>query len=286
MLEGLTVALVTPFNKNLTVNYKKIGELIEFHYENNTDCLLILGTTAETPTLSEHEKDQIVEYVIKKNNKRMKIMVGVTSNSTAIACKKGKKYEELGADYLLVISPFYNKTNDEGLILHFTTIANAVKIPIILYNIPGRTGINISSEIMKKLKVIHNIIGVKEASTDIKHILDVAFICDDNFKLYCGNDDMAILYHGLNVDRYISVYGNINPSFFKNLMKMNLEDACLYFYKHYDLLKNLFIDTNPIPIKTLMNYLNFNIGWFRLPLTNMNDFKKQKLINSYLETIK
>lgn len=283
MIEGSIVALITPFKDNLQIDFNKLGELIEFHYENKTDALLLLGTTSESPTLTELEKDQLVEYAINKNAKRMKIVVGVCENCTKSAIKKAKKYEELGADCLLVISPFYNKSNDSGLILHFTTIADAVNIPIILYNIPGRTGINIDAKIMSVLKEHPRIIGVKEANRDLNHIMSVRRVCDEGFGLFCGNDDLIYLFLSLGAKGIFTVYGNLDPLLISSVVSNQDDKEFLndFFNQYFYLLQAIFIETNPIPIKELMNYCNWEVGLYRLPLAKMDANNKRVLINEY-----
>ena len=279
ILKGSIVALITPFDKEGKVNFEKLEELIEFQYINETKNLLILGTTSESPTLLESEKDKLVKFIVKKNRKRMKLVVGVTSNNTKEAIKKALKYESYGADYLLVISPYYNKTNEVGLIKHFNAIADVVKIPIIIYNIPSRTGINIDVSIMKELKKHSKIIGVKEANRDISHILDVNAICDENFNLYCGNDDLLVLFLSLKSPGTFTVYGNLEPQLLNAFY--NTEDINTLHNKYYQLLKTIFIETNPIPIKALMNYEGMDVGSYRLPLTNMKPENYQQLIYEY-----
>ena len=276
MLKGSIVALVTPFNENKEVNYNKLEELLEIQYSNHTDALVILGTTSESSTLSIKEKEEILEFVINKNNKRMKIVSAVISNNTVEAIELSKKYEQMGADYLLVIAPFYNKPNKKGLIKHFESIANFVSIPIIVYNVPSRCGINISCEILQELKKIPNIVGVKESSKDINQIIDVFTLQDDSFSIYCGNDELSYLFLSLGVRGLINVYGNYDPSSIKRLMNKYEIHPLLareYFYELYSHFKLMTLDTNPIPIKALMNYKGIDVGGHRLPLESLgNDF--------------
>lgn len=288
MFSGSIVALVTPFSFSNTIDFKKLSELIEYHVLSATDALLILGTTGESTSLNEYEKDQLVEFVINQNNMRMKILVGVITNNTLDAVKKSIKYEMMGADGLLLIPPFYNKTNKEGLINHFKLIAYSVKIPIILYNIPSRTGINLDIDVLKELKKISNIIGVKEANKDITHIMDLAAICDSKFYLYCGNDELSYLFLSLGAKGLINVYGNVEPKVIKdliNIYKINPTLAYSYFKDYYELFKLIFIETNPIPIKSLMNYLDFDVGGYRLPLYKMSDENYNKMILEYNNTL-
>ncbi len=288
MFSGSIVALITPFSSSNLIDYKKIYELIEFHHFSGTSGLLILGTTSESSSLTDYEKDQLVEFVIRQNNKRMKIIVGVITNVTDIAVEKAMKYESMDADGLLLIPPFYNKTNKTGLIKHFKSIAESVKIPIILYNIPARVGMNIDVEVINELKKVKNIIGIKESSKDITHILDVFNICDEKFNLYCGNDEFSYLFLTLGAKGLINVYGNFAPSVVNNLINIyniNPFVAREYFKSYYELFKIIFIETNPIPIKALMNFKGFDVGMYRMPLDKMDESNYKKLINEYVKTI-
>lgn len=214
----------------------------------------------------------------------MKIVVAVISNCTKEAIEKSIKYEKFGADYLLVISPYYNKSNFSGLINHFKMIAHSVNIPIILYNIPSRTGINIDVDVLKILKDVPNIVGVKECSKDFNHIIEVARICDHYFHLYCGNDDLSYLFLSLGATGLINVVGNFNPILMKNLINIYEQNNLLayeYFIVLYPFLSALFIETNPIPIKALMNYYGIEVGGYRMPLTQISQDNLEKLINCY-----
>ena len=289
MIKGSIVALITPFNDNLTINYTKLFELIEYQYMCGTDALLILGTTSESSTLSEYEKDQLVDFVVRQNNKRMKIIVGVISNVTLNAIEKAVKYQNLGADCILVTPPYYNKTNHSGLIKHFTMIANSVKIPLIIYNIPSRTSLNIDFDIIYELKKIPNIIGVKESNKDINHIVEIASICDDNFSLYCGNDELSYIFLSLGAKGLINVYGNIEPKMIKNLINIFEDNGFLarkYFFMYNNLFKALSLEVNPIPIKALMNYKGLNVGLYRLPLDKMSQNNYQFLVKIYEDTLR
>ena len=284
MLEGSVVALITPFDENGNIDYWKLRELIEFQYKNNTKNLLVLGTTSESSSMSEKEKVELLLYVIMKIKKRMKLVVGVTSNNTLTAVKNAQKYEAMGANYLLVITPYYNKCNTDGLINHFTLIADSVNIPVILYNVPSRTNLNIGCEVIKSLKKHPNIIGIKEASNDINHIIETSLLCDDKFCLYCGNDELLIVFILIGCKGAFNVYGNIDPrlmnSYFEEKDIFRLKDL---HAKYYELFKLLFVEVNPIPIKALMNYQGFKVGDYRLPLTKMNELNFKKLVSKYNE---
>lgn len=258
--------------------------LVEFHVFSATDGLVILGTTSESTTLTEKEKDDIVRFVVSKNNFRMKIVVAVITNNTLEAIERSVKYEKMGADYLLLITPFYNKTNAYGLINHFKLIAESVNIPIILYNVPSRSGMNIDVDTLKILKQIPNIVGIKECSKDIDHIIKVSNICDHYFHLYCGNDELGYLFLSLGATGIINVYGNLEPQLMKdiiNVYEINPFLARRFFNDFYELLTNVFIEVNPIPIKTLMNYIGMDVGGCRLPLYTMREENYLNLITLY-----
>lgn len=285
MLKGSIVALITPFNQDGTINFKKLRDLIEIQYFSQTDALLILGTTSESSALADIEKEQIVEFVIRQNAKRMKIVVGVICNNTYEAILVAQKYEKMKADYLLVSPPYYNKTNSTGLIKHFTSIASSVIIPIVIYNVPSRVGMNIGIEEFEILKNVTNIVGVKECNKDINHIIEISKIADNNFSIYCGNDELSYLFLTLGAKGLINVYGNLEPKVIKNLINIFDNNETLareYFFSYYDIFKVMTIETNPIPIKELMNYIGLNVGLYRLPLDKMGDNNRKIMIEKYL----
>lgn len=282
------MALITPFDEKGNVNFLKLKQLVSYQYFKGSHGIVVLGTTGESTSLTEEEKENIVKCVVKENNNRLKIVVGVIENNTENAIKKAKLYESLGADYLLVLTPFYTRCNDEGLYQHFKLISESVNIPIVLYNVPSRTGVNISIDILKKLKEIPNIIGIKEATNDINHIIEVSQICDNNFYLYGGNDELSYLFLSLNAKGLINVVGNYDPSIMHNLIsiyQINPYLAHKYFLTIYSFFKVLFIEVNPIPIKELMNYLEFDVGKYRLPLCGVSVVNKNKLIEEYIKYI-
>lgn len=283
MLEGSIVALVTPFTESLNVNFRKLEEMVELQYMSKTDALLLLGSTSESSTLNEYEKDQIVDCVIKKNDKRMKIVVAVITNNLTDVIRKGKKYIELGANYLLLIPPYYVKSNSNGIIKYFKEISSHLDIPLIIYNIPSRVGYNLDIDTIKQLKKIKNIIGIKESNSDINHIIKVANLCDKKFYLYSGNDELSYVFLSLGAKGLINVFGNICPKAMKNLINIydiNPTLAFKYFQYYYDIFDALKVEVNPIPIKALMNYKGFKVGKHRLPLDELSE-KNRNLIISY-----
>ncbi|MBR0598941.1 4-hydroxy-tetrahydrodipicolinate synthase [Sinanaerobacter chloroacetimidivorans] len=287
MIKGSMVALITPFHEDGSVNYDKLDELIRWHIEEETDGIVILGTTAETPALTVTERDKIVEVSIAAANKRIPIIVGSGSNNTLVAKEQSMKYESMGADGLLVITPYYNKTNKAGMIHHFTEIADAVSIPIILYNVPGRTGCSLSCEAVKELSKHQNIVGIKEASGDISFVSKISRLASDNFAIYSGNDDMIIPLMSLGGLGVISVAANIIPREMHRMTMAYLNgdvgQARDMQLKYLDFINALFIETNPIPIKEAMNIANMNVGKYRLPLYEMENHTREQLLKTMKE---
>ncbi len=222
MIQGSIVALITPFHEDGSVNFEKLKELVEWHIANKTDGILVLGTTGESSTMTHEEDDSVVACVIETVNKRVPVIVGAGSNNTATMLKKSIDYEKMGADQLLLISPYYNKTNEEGMILHFKTVADAVHIPIILYNIPGRTGCSISEHAVSVLSKHPNIKGIKEASGNMSYAMNISRYLNDDFVMYSGNDDIIVPMLSLGSSGVISVLANILPEQTHELVKKYL----------------------------------------------------------------
>ena len=210
-VRGSLVALVTPFNEDGSVNFEKLGELIDFHLENETDALVILGTTGESSTMSHEEDNAVCEYTVKRVVGRIPVICGSGSNDTRTMLEKSLAFERLGADGLIIITPYYNKANEEGIYRHFATVADAVKIPCILYNVPGRTGCSISEANVARLSKHPNIIGIKEASGNISYAAKIARYLSDDFVMYSGNDDMIVPMLALGASGVISVLANVAP---------------------------------------------------------------------------
>lgn len=281
MLKGSIVALVTPFNSDGSVNYEKFRELFEFHISNGTNGICILGTTGEASTLSFEEEEKIVEFAVKVVNKRVPLIVGSGSNETEKALKMSVKYSLMGADYVLVITPYYNKTNESGLIKHFTMIADNAKCPVIMYNVPSRTGMSISINAIEVLSKHPNIWGIKEASGNISYSMKVAKYLGDDFHMLSGNDDIIVPMMSIGAVGVISVLANSHPketSEICRLMSMGkYNEANLLQLKLLNYINDLFIEVNPIPIKEAMNYMGFNVGGYRMPLDYMSDSNKKIL---------
>lgn len=281
MLKGSIVALITPFNEDNSVNFAKLEKLIEYHIANKTDGIVILGTTAEASTLNDEERIEVVKFALEKINKRVSVVVGASSNDTAKAVKMAKLYSGMGADYILSITPYYNKTNQSGLIKHFEAVAEASTCPIILYNVPSRTGMSISIEAIKVLSQNKNIYGIKEASGNISYASLVSKYLSDDFIMLSGNDDVIVPYMAIGAKGVISVLANICPNNTHKLCQLCLEQN----YKAANKLQNelidvansLFLETNPIPVKAAMNYLGFGVGKVRLPLDEMSTEMYEKM---------
>ncbi|MBR1993794.1 MAG: 4-hydroxy-tetrahydrodipicolinate synthase [Bacillota bacterium] len=288
MIKGSMVALVTPFTEDGSVDFKRVRELVEWHVQEGTDAILVLGTTAETPTLTTEEEDEIVRIAIEQVAGRIPVVVGSGSNNTAKAVETSLKYEKMGADALLVISPYYNKANKQGMIQHFLTVADAVNTPIILYNVPARTGISISYEVLEAVCKHKNIVGIKEASGDMSLVSKFSKLIDDNFTIYSGNDDINVPLMSLGGGGVISVLANILPGVSHDMAAAALEGdfvkARELQIKYMDLINALFIETNPIPVKEAMNMLGLGAGGYRLPLYPMEE-KNRAVLRGELEKL-
>lgn len=281
---GAAVAIVTPMNADGSVNFDKLGELIDFNINNGTDAIVICGTTGEGSTLSDDEHVECIKYAIEKTAKRVPVIAGTGSNDTAYAVKLSKHAEELGADALLVVTPYYNKTSQTGLLRHFTAIADAVNIPMILYNVPSRTGVNITPETVCTLAEHKNIVAIKEASGNISQIAKIAALCGDKIDIYSGNDDQIVPIMALGGKGVISVLSNCVPKETHDICQLCLEnkydEARALANKYLDFANTLFIDVNPIPVKEALNIMGFEVGECRLPLVEMSDSAKATLCES------
>ena len=276
---GSGVAIITPFDGN-TTNYDALGELIDWQIEQGTDAIIICGTTGEASTMPDAEHLAAIEYTVERAAKRVPVIAGTGSNETAHAIELSKKAEELGADGLLQVTPYYNKTTQKGLIAHFGAIADAVNIPIILYNVPSRTGVNISIPVLKELAKRDNIVAIKEASGNIGYTAQVAAEVPELY-IYSGNDDMIVPVMSLGGKGVISVLANVMPKETHELCKAYLDGECTKATKMQldllDLVNALFIEVNPIPVKTAINLMGKNGGNLRLPLVDMADDTLAKL---------
>lgn len=280
---GAGVAIVTPMNQDGSINYDKLGQLIDFNIDNGTDAIIICGTTGESATMSDEEHIECIRYAVEKVNKRVPVVAGTGSNHTEYAVNLSKKAEELGADALLVVTPYYNKTSQHGLIKHFTAVAEAVDLPIILYNVPSRTGVNIAPETCLELSKVDNIVAVKEASGNISQVTKIAALCGDNLDIYSGNDDQIIPIMSLGGKGVISVLSNCMPFETHEICQLcldnNYDEARKKAYRILGFTNALFCDVNPVPVKEALNIMGFKVGSCRLPLVDMNDSNIEKLTN-------
>lgn len=281
IFRGSATALVTPFTKTGDINYEVLKELIDFQIQNQTKALIILGTTGEAATISLKEKIEIVKCAVQHVNRRVPVIIGSGSNDTKVAIQNSRIFEKLGADALLVVTPYYNKSTQNGLVSHFTAIADNVNIPIILYNVPSRTGVNISPQTVKKLSEHNNIVAIKEASGNLEQIIEIARLCGDEMTIYSGDDALILPILSVGGRGVIGVTNNIAPAlvnklcetFFENKIKISREIQC----NLNPLIKALFMEVNPIPVKTALNLMNKNAGDVRLPLTPMEEENIHKL---------
>lgn len=291
LFKGSAVALVTPFTKDNKVNFDKLSELIEYHIENKTDAIVSCGTTGEATTMSDEEILSVLEFTVKKVNGRIPVIAGTGSNNTMHSVELSQKAEALGVDGLLIITPYYNKANKSGLKKHFVTIAESVNIPIILYNVPGRTCMNVSPSLIAELAQIPNIVAVKEASGDLGQVAEIASLVPEDFAIYSGNDDSIVPLLSLGGHGVISVLANVCPRETHDLVEKYLEgdvEGSRKIQLDLDaLIAALFIEVNPIPVKTAMNLLGFEVGDLRLPLDNMDpanlEVLKKELVNAGLK---
>ena len=283
IFKGSGVAIVTPFT-DTGVDYKKLEELLEWHVSEGTDAIIICGTTGEATTMSEDEKKETIKFTVDVIKNRIPVIAGTGSNDTAKSINMSKYAESVGVDAILIITPYYNKTNNEGLIKHFESINNAVNIPIILYNVPSRTNVNITPEQLLRLSSFNNLVAIKEASGNISQIAKMKALCGDKIDIYSGNDDQIIPIMSLGGLGVISVAANIVPKVIHNItsefLSGNYNDALKLQLDYLELCNVLFIETNPIPIKTALNLLSKNVGNLRLPLYEMDNKNKDKLIKT------
>lgn len=282
IFKGAGVAIVTPFTEDYQVNFDKLGELIDFQIENGTDAIIICGTTGESSTLTHEEHLDCIQFAIKKTNKRVPVIAGTGSNCTETAVYLSKEAQKAGADGLLLVTPYYNKATQNGLKEHFTIIANSVEIPIVLYNVPSRTGCNILPETAVSLaKNVKNIVAIKEASGDISQIAKLAYLADGVLDIYSGNDDQIVPILSLGGIGVISVLSNIAPKkthdIVENYLNGNVKQSTKLQLEAIPLAKALFSEVNPIPVKAALNMMGFQVGNLRRPLTPMEEKNKEKL---------
>ncbi len=282
IFKGAGVAIVTPFNENNEVDYNKLGELIEFNIQEGTDSIIICGTTGETSTLTHKEHIECIRYTVEKVNKRIPVIAGTGSNCTDTAIFLSREAQEQGADGLLIVSPYYNKATQKGLIAHFTTIAEAVDLPIIMYNVPGRTGCNMMPETVATLvKNVKNIVGIKEASANLTQITEIMHLTDGKIDLYSGCDEIIVPVLSVGGAGVISVVSNVAPRKTRDIVAKfldgDIKGSLEIQLELIPLISALFIEVNPIPVKKALNLMGFNVGTLRMPLTDMEEENTKKL---------
>ena len=279
---GAAVALVTPFSADGSVNYDEFARLIDFQIENGTDALVIAGTTGESSTLSEQEHIDVIRFAVEHTKHRVPVIAGTGSNATATAVMLSQEAEEAGADALLLVTPYYNKTSQRGLYVHYKTIAESTKLPIILYNVPSRTGLGIDVDTAAKLAEISNIVAMKDAVGNITYTANLIERCGDQLTVYSGNDDQIVPMMSLGAKGVISVLSNVAPKETHEMTAAALagdyKTAAALQLKYLKLIHALFIETNPIPVKEAVNQMGFAAGACRLPLYEMADNTKAVLV--------
>ncbi len=280
IFKGCGTAIITPFNEN-GVNFEEFRKLIEFQIENNVDSIIVCGTTGEASTMSTKEKKETIEFALKTANKRVPIIAGTGGNCTESVIEFTKWAESVGVDGALIVTPYYNKTTQDGLIAHYSAIAKNTNLPIILYSVPGRTGVNILPATCKKLAEIPNIVAIKEASGNLSQIAEISNLCKDELYIYSGNDDQILPILSVGGIGVISVLSNIAPNYTHNIvfnfLNGKIDEAINAQLKAIPLIKALFCEVNPIPIKAALNMLGYNVGIPRLPLIEMSNSGKDLL---------
>ena len=281
IFKGCGTAIVTPFNKD-GVNFEEFRKLVEYQISEGIDAIIVCGTTGESATMSNDEKKELIKFTVETVNSRVPVIAGTGSNNTKSAIEMSKYAESVGVDALLVVTPYYNKATQAGLIAHYKAIAESVKIPIIVYSVPSRTGVNIAPETCLELSKISNIVAIKEASGNLSQIASIAHLCGENLHIYSGNDDQTLPVLSLGGLGVISVLSNIAPKqtsqMVHNFLNGNIEEARKYQLQCIPLISALFSEVNPIPVKESLNILGYNFGIPRLPLTSMTKKNKQILI--------
>ena len=282
IFKGSGVAIVTPMYENKEVNYEKLGEILEEQIAGGTDAIIICGTTGEASTLTHEEHLDVIRYAVEKVNKRIPVIAGTGSNCTETAVYLSQEAEKYGADAVLLVTPYYNKATQKGLIAHFTRIAESISIPVILYNVPGRTGCNILPETAAYLgKHVKNIVGIKEASGNISQVAELMRLAEGSLELYSGNDDQIVPILSLGGCGVISVLANVAPGQTHEIVSSYLEGdvkrSCRLQLEALDLIHALFCEVNPIPVKKAMNLLGKEVGPLRGPLTEMEEEHARRL---------
>ena len=288
IFKGCGTAIVTPFTED-GVNFEEFEKLIENQIENKIDSIIVCGTTGESSTMTQKEREETIKFAVKVVNKRVPVIAGTGGNCTKNVIEMTKWAESVGVDGALIVTPYYNKTTQDGLIAHYTEIAKNTNLPIILYSVPGRTGVNILPKTCEKLSKIENIVAIKEASGNLSQVAEIANLCGENLNIYSGNDDQILPVLSLGGIGVISVLSNIMPEFTHNIVEdffnKNIEKSTKAQIKAIQLIKALFCEVNPIPVKAGLNMIGYNVGIPRLPLIEMSK-ANQEILKSEIEKMK
>ncbi len=280
---GSGVAIITPFTET-GINFEELGRIIEDQIAGGTDAIVITGTTGESATMSDEEHRQAIKYAVEKVNKRIPVVAGAGSNETAYAVELAKHAEEVGADAILAVTPYYNKCTQNGLVAHYFKIADSVNIPLIVYNVPSRTGVNIKPETYLKLSKHPRIVAAKEANGDLTSVLRTRALCGDDLDIYSGNDDQIVPILSLGGIGVISVLANVAPKAAHDICQLyfdgNVKESAKIQIEYTDLIDALFCEVNPIPVKTAMRLMGYNVGGLRMPLSEMEEANLNLLKNS------
>lgn len=275
LFTGAGVAIVTPFNNDGSVNFEVLGHLIENQIANDTDAIIICGTTGEASTLTDDEQIETIKFTVDKVNKRVPVIAGAGSNDTRHGIELCKRCEQVGADGLLIVTPYYNKTTQKGLVKYYTDMAGATDLPVIMYSVAGRTGLNIAPSTVEQLAKIENIVAIKEASGNISQVAEIAHRTQGNLDIYSGNDDQIVPLLSLGGKGVISVLSNVAPKYTHDMVMSYLngdnEKATKMQLNCLGVVKALFCEVNPIPVKAALNMMGYNVGGYRAPLVEMDE---------------
>ena len=280
IFKGCGTAIATPFTEN-GVNFEEFGKLLEEQIKQEVDAIIVCGTTGESATMTDKERKDTIKFAIDKVAKRAKVIAGTGSNNTRAAVELSKYAESVGADGILVVTPYYNKTTQAGLIEHYKTIAEAVTVPIIMYSVPSRTGVNINPETCLELSKIKNIVAIKEASGNLSQVAKIASLCRDNLDIYSGNDDQIVPILSLGGKGVISVLSNVMPRYTHDMTQKffdgKIREATQMQLDAIDLIDALFSEVNPIPVKYALNLMGYNYGKPRLPLFELSAKNQERM---------
>lgn len=278
IFEGCATAIATPFTES-GVNFEEFGKLIDFQISEEIDSLVVCGTTGESATMTDTERKETFKYAVNKVAGRVPVIIGTGSNNTASSIELTKYAESIGADACLIVTPYYNKTTQAGLIKHYEAISSQTNLPIIVYSVPSRTGVNITPETCLELSKIPNIVAIKEASGNLSQVAKIASLCRDNLTIYSGNDDQVLPVLSLGGKGVISVISNVAPKKFSKMvhdyLDGNIQDALETQLSSISLIDALFAEVNPIPVKYALNLMGYNYGLPRLPLIELSDKNKE-----------